>query len=111
MSGPETLTIPVGLSPKGRKAAEAILAVLRKYDATDTGGCDTFYSPKAWLERGEQYGTNAELIVVYDGGAVRPFFEWEGYGYSLIEEMNAAIDNAGCWTEKCTCWYSAVYPK
>ena len=111
MSSQEKIAIPDGLSRKGRKAAEAILAVLRKHEMMDTGGCDTFYSPKAWLARGEQYGTNAELIVVYDGGAVRSFFEWEGYDHTLIEEMSAAIDGAGCWSEKCTCWYSAVYPK
>ncbi len=101
--------MPQGLSPKGQKAYHAIMKVLRKYDMLDTGGCKTFYSPQHWKERGEEYGTESELIVVYDGGDVGPFFDY-AYGVeSLQAAMEEALHAVGCWAEPCTCWYSAIY--
>lgn len=105
------LTIPKPLSRAGKRAAEAILAVLTKHDAADTGGCKAFYSPREWKDRGEKYGTESVLIVVYDGGAHRSFFESEGWGFKRIEEMQAALAAAGFWIEPCTGWYAAVYEK
>ena len=60
--------MPEGLSPKGEAAYDAIMACLKKHEATNTGGCRVFYSPQEWAERKETYGTKAELIVVHDGG-------------------------------------------
>lgn len=99
---------PEGLSEAGEKAYQTIMNVLTKNHALDTGGCKTFYSPAEWKARGEEYGLDAELIVVYDGGDVRPFFSYE-YGDTAAEVMDAALASVGLWSEPCTYWYSAIY--
>jgi len=101
--------MPKGLSKTGQKAYRAIMAKLKQANALDTGGCRTFYSPAEWQARGEDYGCNSELIVVYDGGDVRPFFSYDEECYSLIENMRQALEAKGVYSEQCTTWYSAVY--
>lgn len=105
--------IPKGLSKVGRKAAYAIrnkvIAAFGK-DASG-GGCKAFYTPAEWAERGEEYGTRSELIVVYDGGCLRPFFEHEGMNSSLIDSLVDVLAEIGVYSENCTGWYSAVYKK
>jgi hypothetical protein len=122
------LTVPPKLSPAGRRACEVIHEHLTKHEATYTGGCRTFYSPAEWRERGEEYGRDAVLIVVYDGGNVRPYFSldaaydldcevFEATGkpsrrcYSTTEDMGDALRAAGFEVEECTSWYSAVYAR
>ncbi len=100
--------MPVGLSSKGKRAYKAIIKALG--DNTDTGGCKTFYSPAEWKARGEEYCTRAELIVVYDGGSVAPYFEYDYGQYPLIELMNKALEEVGLYSEPGTCWYSGIYP-
>ena len=103
-----TLTIPKGLTRAGRKAAQAILAVLVADGSTETGGCRTFYSPREWKKRGELYGKDSLLIVVYDGGAVRDYFH--SYDYKArMERMDAALAAAGFRHERCTGVYTSVY--
>lgn len=106
----EEFAIPKGLSAKGRKAAQAILKVLKKYDAADSGGCTVFYTPARWKERGEDYGTESLLVVVYDGGDHRQFFNMDCERYKLHEEMRQALHEVGCYPEECTGWYCAIYP-
>lgn len=103
---------PRSLSKEGNAAYKTIMRVLNEHNCLETGGCKTFYSPKEWRARGEPYGRNSELIVVYDGGAVMPFFNgnvaYEG-GWTLMEEMNAALKKVGLYAEECTGWYAAIY--
>jgi len=103
--------IPENLSSIGERAHRAIMALLNKQYATYTGGCRSFYSPAEWRERGEQYGTNGELVVVYDGGDLARFFSidasYPSYeGHTLMSEALAA---EGLYFEECTCWYAAIY--
>lgn len=111
----EALAMPEGLSRKGKKAYKAIMDVLKKYDdgskycLADPGGCKTFYSPQEWRARGEEYGIRSELVVVYDGGGPRNFFEWQGGNTELMEEMRLALEAVGLYHEACTCWYGAIY--
>lgn len=100
---------PDGLSALGQKAHEVIMRVLTAHEMTETGGCKSFYSPDEWRVRGEEYGCESELIVVYDGGSLRPFFNLDAECYSLNEEMRKALDEAGLHVEECTGWYAAVY--
>jgi len=100
--------MPKGLSAKGKRAYHAIMAFLKERGLTDTGGCQTFYSPQEWAERGEQYCTRALLIVVYDGGMVRPCFNLDE-GYVLYEAMQEALHKVGFWSEAGTGWYSGIY--
>ena len=111
----EALARPESLSTLGQKAHKAITNVLAKYASPDRGslddpgGCKTFYSPEEWQARGEAYGLTSELVVVYDGGGPRHFFEWEGRNESLLEEMRLALEADGLYHECCTCWYGAIY--
>lgn len=105
----DDLAIPAGLTRHGRRAATIILNLLKKQDSTYTGGCKAFYSPKQWRARGEDYGTEAELIVVHDGGDLAPYFNYDYECYQMVEQMNAALLEAGLFAESCTSWYTAIY--
>jgi len=103
--------MPDGLSDKGQEAWRTIVDLLQAKDATFTGGCRAFYSPKEWAERGEKRGADSLLIVVYDGGEVGRFFSYSKGCYSLIEEMSNALEKIDCWAESCTNCYTAIYPR
>jgi hypothetical protein len=105
----DNFSIPAGLSPKGKAAAEVILQVLKKDGADASGGCRVFYTPAEWKARGEQFGTNSELVVVYDGGDHAIYFDYDHECYSAIDKMADALRPVGVFTEACTGWYSAVY--
>jgi hypothetical protein len=102
---------PEGLSPEGEKAYDAIMQVLRENGATNTGEGKAFYSPKEWEERGESYGQGAVLIVVYDGGDHRRFFNMDAAypTYMSHLKMTNALGAKDLFFEECTGWYAAVY--
>lgn len=101
---------PEQLSKRGRQAYAVVMRVLKRFGATDTGGCKAFYSPKEWKARGESYGLESELIVVYDGGDHRGAFEPEAeHEDSMHNAMDAALKEVGLYFEPCTGWYSAIY--
>jgi hypothetical protein len=121
-----TLDMPADLSAKGKKAHAIIVEFLMAHSLTDTGGCTAFYSPVAWRARGEEYGKKSELIVVYDGGDLRPVFSMDAAydldcmiyqetgkpsttPYSLYEGVQAKLREAGFHVEECTGWYAAIY--
>lgn len=111
MDNPD-LSCPKGLSAAGRKAHEVIMRVLQDDDMTHTGGCKAFYSPREWAERGEKYGAQSDLIVVYDGGDLRYYFNLNAdieTGYIFTTRMIEALAAAGLWSEECTGWYAAIY--
>lgn len=106
----DALAIPEGIGPRGREAAETILRRLKQIDPdVYTGGCKTFYSPEEWAARGEKYGHASVLVVVYDGGEVRPHFSMDAEDYQLVDAMQAALAEHGLYAEECTCWYAAIY--
>lgn len=100
--------MPEDLSAKGRAAWQIIHDYITKHGLDYTGGCRTFYSPKEWAERGEEYGWSSELIVVYDGGDVRECFD-SHIKYDHEEAITAALSEVGLYPERCTGWYSAIY--
>lgn len=103
--------MPNDLDAHGQEAYHAIMKVLLKNQATYTGGCKAFRSPAEWKARGEEYGCNSKLIVVYDGGDHGAYFSLDRScpGYLEIEEMNTALQAIGMYSEECTGWYAAVY--
>lgn len=117
--------MPEGLSAAGKKAYKAVVKGLPGGVDTDTGGCKTFYSPQEWKDRGEEYGCDSVLVVVYDGGNVRPYFNMDAayeidswvYAatgktrepYGTTEGMIKVLKGAGFWSEECTGWYAAIY--
>ncbi len=100
--------MPENLSEKGKKAWQIIHDYITATKLDYTGGCRTFYSPGEWRARGEEYGTNSELIVVYDGGDVRECFDSE-FKYDHEEAIREKLDQVGLYAERCTGWYSAIY--
>ncbi len=94
--------IPEGLSTSGVLAAEAFRQQAVQQGLTHAGDCKVFYSPEEWRERGEWYGTNSELVVVYDGSEARYLAEFN----PGIEEVLARLN---LFIECCTHWYAAVY--
>ena len=101
--------MPEGLSAAGQLAYNQIMVILQRQNRTDTGGCKTFYSPAEWNARGEDYGLKSELIVVYDGGDVSGFFNYDDEQYGSIDEMSEALQQSNLFSEQCTNWYSAIY--
>jgi hypothetical protein len=105
---------PKGLSKKGRQAYRAIVDALRKHGLVYTGGGRAFYSPKEWKDRGEDYGTESQLVVVYDGGDL--FYVFNSSMHSefekpanVREEIDKRLADFGLYVEECTGWYAAVY--
>lgn len=111
-----TSAMPTDLDPLGKLAWRTIVEQMASNMAPEpvskfyTGGCVSFYSPKRWAERGEQYGTTSLLIAVYDGGDLRPYFEPEDkFATHVAESLQRALTAVGLYSEACTHWYSAIY--
>lgn len=100
---------PDNLDTDGERAYAVIVNFLVENNLTYTGGCTTFYSPMEWRERGEDYGCNSKLIVVYEGSDVRRAFSLDGYDYDMNDKLNKALEANDLFSEECTMWYSAVY--
>ena len=111
MSKVKGIQIPEGLCDCGRAAAKTIINLLRQEDSIWTGGCRTFYTPAEWRARGESYGGDSLLVVVYDGGEVGPYFSMDqSYPhYQQHTRMAETLEGAGYYSEECCTWYSAVY--
>jgi len=94
--------IPEGLSTSGVLAAEAFRQQAVQQGLPNSGGCKVFYSPTEWCERGEAYGAESELVVVYDGSEARYLAEFN-------EKTEEVLARLGLFVECCTHWYAAVY--
>ncbi len=109
----DDLAMPPALDVKGETAYIIIRDFLKENNLVHTGGCRTFYSPKEWKERREEYGLTSKLIVVYDGSdvgiACSMDAAYETGSYELLESLNAKLKEHGLFMEECTCWYAAVY--
>lgn len=94
-----------------KKIASVIIKAIKKINKRDPygGGCKAFYTPKEWEERNEDYGRDAKLILVHDGGDLAPLCNYSYCDYSGIEKFRKAIEKAGLHIEQCTSWYSGVY--
>jgi hypothetical protein len=91
---------------RGAEAYEIIYRYLVEKELTYTGGCRAFYTPEDWKARGEKYGREGVLIVVYDGGDVA---EAVKFGSPYYDELDRRLRESGFRIEECECWYSAVY--
>ena len=96
-----------------RKIAQAIIKVAKEIFGDDAsgGGCRAFYTPKEWKERGEKYGQDSKLIVVYDGGDLYPLFSYMSECREAQRKVDQALEELGYYHEPCTGWYSAVYER
>lgn len=103
------LAIPPELSERGNEAARLILNFLLAERLTGTCGCRAFYSPKEWKQRGEEYGHNSLLILVYDGGDITTCIDPAKGQHDLVDRFMDNLDRNGFVIEPCTDWYSAIY--
>jgi hypothetical protein len=101
--------IPQELNVWGLQGARTIRGFLDKKGALFTGGCKVFYRPDEWKERGEDWGTEADLIVCHDGGAHAPYFNLDYCEYDKHNAMTDELEEYGLWAEQCTSWYTAIY--
>lgn len=90
------------------QAHEAVMSVLEGFGATHAGN-RAFYSPEEWAERGEEYGADGVLVLVYDDSDLASFCDPMTGSEVRVEAMRRALADAGLWVEACTSWYSAVY--
>ena len=95
------------LKGESKKIAEVVRKVLG--ENADGGGCRAFYTNKEWKERGEEYGLNAKLILVHDGGSLARYCNLDYMDIAAYNKLEKALSEAGYWMESCTSWYSAVY--
>jgi uncharacterized protein (TIGR02996 family) len=103
------LAIPPDLSSRGKKAARLILDFLLAEKLTGTCGCRAFYSPQEWKDRGEQFGHDSLLILVYDGGDITTCMDPAKEQHDLIDRFDQNLERNGFVIDTCTCWYSAIY--
>jgi hypothetical protein len=115
------LGMPEGLSDKGQKAHAIIVEYLVANGLTRTE-VQAFYAPAEWCERGEEYGRDSLLVVMYDGcAALKTAFSLD-YCYEVVASrrgypecyehhtaMQAKLEEAGLRVEECTRWYAAIY--
>jgi hypothetical protein len=99
--------IPEGLCSKGEAAAKALVKLAGPEGSG--GGCRAFYSPQEWRDRGEQYGRDALLVVVHDGGDLAPMLNFDYCDQRAMNRQVAALAKLGLFAESCTGWYTAVY--
>jgi hypothetical protein len=105
------LAMPEGLSPLGQEVWYKVVTLMTETVGTlpDTGGWQTFYSPEEWKERGEKYGIDSELIVVYDGGDVGLFFNMDHEGPPAWYDEMCELATGAIGMEHATGWYSYFY--
>ena len=89
---------------------QTLLTKFFKKEGLESHGCQTFYTPEEWKERGESYCCNSKLVVVYDGSDVRRAMSLDGEDYKLNERMQNMLRAVGCYYEEGTHWYGGVYP-
>ena len=106
------LAMPEGLSAGAEEAWRLVVRTAVERGLEYTGGSRVFYSPQEWRDRGEQYGTNSELVIVYDGSDVGRLFSLDKdmtADYVNLNAMSETLHSVGFFAEECTCWYAALY--
>lgn len=104
--------LPEGIEGAGREAAERLREFIGEHELADHGGGEghqLLYTRQQWVDRGEEYGLGAVLIVTHDGGVHAPAFDHSYGSYDLREALRHWMTQHGFWIEQCTSWYSAVY--
>lgn len=101
------------LDGEALEAAKIIMSAMTSNFPNDWelsgGGCKVFYSPEEWQERGERYGDGSVLVVTYDGGDHKTFFNYDYECNDSIAAMDNALLKAGYNHEPINHWSTAIY--
>jgi hypothetical protein len=108
------LNTPDNLTEDGVKTLGIIKTFLTERGIDDKwNDTKAFYSPGEWKQRGEKYGTESILVIVYDGSDLRSVFSmdacYDARSYEPYEALQERLSTAGLFFEECTGWYAAVY--
>ncbi len=101
------MSVPKGLSRKGRSAALAMVRVLAENGHTTEER--SFYTPREWRERGETSGEGAALIVVHDGGDLYNYLSYMSEVPAWQEKLREALVKVGVYAESINNWSTAIY--
>lgn len=90
------------------KFAVTLIAEFLKDEGLDWTDHHAFYSAEEWRKREEEFGNDALLVVVHDGGDHSFAFNWDKGRHDLIEKLNRKMLRHNFLVEQCTSWYSRV---
>lgn len=110
----QPLTARPGIQPYPQLkqlVVQAALSVLEDVTEFDLLDDKAFYTPKEWVDRGEEHGCNSCLILVHDGGWFSYLLNLDHEAYALYDAFQAALSKLlpDYHFEQCTSWYSALY--
>ena len=98
------------LNAKEKSIAEVFVKIAKEISENPSdGGCKAFYKASEWRARGEDYGTDSELVVVYDGGDLYSICNTTAGCPSFDDSLQEELFKKGYFFEQCTTWYGAVY--
>lgn len=75
----------------------------------ELAGDTAFHTPEEWRARGERYCTEAELILVFEGGLYRLLNGYSG-GVKLYEEFERLVNGFGYFYRMGNAWNLGFYP-
>jgi len=91
------------LIPKDTETCYKVVNRFIKRHKLYTGGCKTFYTPREWKYRKEEFGLESLLIVVYDGSDVKRLFIGD-----LANKFQKYLAEHGYRFENGLHWYSYI---
>lgn len=72
----------------------------------------SFYSPKEWRDRGEEYCLNSTCIIASEGDLCsiwNGYCDNEAYGWALLDSFFNMLQENGLWYELGCHWYAGIY--
>jgi len=82
---------------------------VKKYDDSEPEEYLQFYTSQEWKDRGEEYCTNADLIIVFESSVMYSAVNHE-HGFSMDEDLRVGLEELGYYMELGTSWYGGLYP-
>jgi hypothetical protein len=67
-----------------------------------------FWTPKAWKDKGEEYGLDGLAVMTFEG-AVYPLLNYGEDGWKFHTMLNERLKAKGLWFEMGYAWSLAVY--
>lgn len=93
---------------KAEQVASLKAAVIEWLEKNGLNSSVGFYTPKEWVERGEEYCLSADLIMTFEG----PFYSVLNNcdPVSLVNEFHELAEQHGYYHEQGMAWYLGFYP-